>query len=351
MTTNLTKGLSRRDFIKFSTIASAGVLIDFRSGNVNNLLNRFEQTSTRILGRVFNDGTVSYDDPSITAQKVALHNHNEILILKDTIIKKSGYPVNEIWYRLEDESFIQSQNVQPVENKINAPQYEISTSGQLAEVTVPFTDAWNSSTNGKKPNQIFFYGSTHWVYGMGKDEQKNPYYLIKEDRWNNAYYVNATHLRIIQDEELLPISELIPLDGKRIIISLQQQVMTAYEKNDPVFMSPLASGQLTGKADLTTPSGNFVITYKRPSRHMAHSDRIGSNGDELNGVPWISYFTETGIAFHGTYWHNDFTTPHSHGCINLPIAAARWVYLWTQPVVPPREKKYVSRFGTQVEVF
>ena len=350
MATRLTKDFSRRDFIKFSALASAGALIDFRSGNETTLFKRFEQSETGLLGRVFKDGTASYSDPSVVAQQIALHNYNDVLTLRDTIIKKSDQAVNEVWYRLDDDSFIHSHDVQLVENQLNAPQSKISSSGLLAEVTVPFTDAWNSSTNGKKSNQIFFYGSTHWVYGLGEDKEKNFYYLVKEDRWNYAYYVNATHMRILQDEELLPISELVPLDNKRIHISLQQQVMVAYEKNEPVFMSAVASGQLTGSTDLTTPPGNFAINYKRPSRHMVHSDRMGTNGDELYGVPWVSYFTDTGIAFHGTYWHNNFTRPHSQGCINLPIPAAYWVYRWTQPIVPPREQKYVSQYGTQVEV-
>ena len=98
------------------------------------------------------------------------------------------------------------------------------------------------------------------------------------------------------------------------------QVMTAYEKNEPIFMSELASGQLNGDSNLTTPTGEYFVNYKRPSRHMAHSDRTGADGDELYGVPWVSYFTDSGIAFHGTYWHNNFTRPRSHGCINLPIS-------------------------------
>jgi hypothetical protein len=350
MITRLTNNLSRRDFIKFSALASAGVMIDFRSGSESTILSRFEQTNSDMLGRVFKDGTASYSEPSLTAQQVTFHKHNDVLTFQGAIIKKSEGLINEIWYRLDDKSFIHSHDIQPVKYQLNAPQNKISSRGLLAEVTVPFTDAWNSSSNGKKSNQVLFYGSTHWVYGLGEDEQKNSYYLVKEDRWNYSYYVNATHMRILQDEELLPLSEFVPLDDKRILISLPLQVMTAYEKNEPVFMSELSSGQLSGNKDLTTPAGEYLITYKRPSRHMAHSDRTGANGDELYGVPWISYFTDTGIAFHGTYWHNNFTRPRSHGCINLPLASAHWVYRWTQPIVPPREQKYVSRYGTRVEV-
>jgi len=350
MAIKISRDISRRDFIRFSAFASAGLLIDFRSGGEHLLMSQLEQANTGLLGRVFKDATVSFSDPTSASQEIAIHNYNDVLDLKDAVIRKTDSDARELWYRLGDGSFLNSHDIQPVKNLLNAPQSEIPTAGLLAEVSVPFTDAWNSSTNGKKSNRIFFYGSTHWVYGLGQDEQKNSYYLVKEDRWNYSYYVNATHMHILKDEELSPFSELVPLDNKRILIDLKMQVMIAYEKNEPVFMSELASGELKGNLDITTPTGEFFINYKRPSRHMAHSDRTGANGDELYGVPWVSYFTDTGIAFHGTYWHNNFTRPRSHGCINLPITAAQWVYRWTQPVVPPREQKYVSRYGTKVEV-
>ena len=302
------------------------------------------------MGRVFKDATPSYSEPAISSQKVDSFNHNDILTLVDSAVVRNDQPTNTIWYRLEDRSYIISHDIQIVADQLNAPQTEINSNGVLAEVTVPFTNAWNSSVNGKKANQIFFYGSTHWVYGLGKDNEKNLYYLIKEDRWNDSYYVDATHMRILPDKELQPISELVPLDGKFIRINLKEQFLVAYEKKEPVFMSACSTGDLKANINLTTPEGTFAINYKRPSRHMAHSDRIGANGAELYGVPWVSYFTESGIAFHGTYWHNDFTKPRSHGCINLPISAAKWIYLWTQPIVPPREKTFVSRYGTQVEV-
>ena len=37
---------------------------------------------------------------------------------------------------------------------------------------------------------------------------------------------------------------------------------------------------------------------------------------------------------HGTYWHNDFGTPKSAGCINLRPDGAGWLFRWTLPEVP-----------------
>jgi hypothetical protein len=66
---------------------------------------------------------------------------------------------------------------------------------------------------------------------------------------------------------------------------------------------------------------------------------------DLPGVPWDAYFTEAGAALHGTYWHNDFGHPHSHGCINLTPEDARWIYRWTLPSVPP-DQRLVYEPGT-----
>ena len=43
------------------------------------------------------------------------------------------------------------------------------------------------------------------------------------------------------------------------------------------------------------------------------------------------YFTNEGHAFHGTYWHNNFGTPMSHGCVNLPMDVAEWMYTTGRP--------------------
>jgi lipoprotein-anchoring transpeptidase ErfK/SrfK len=82
---------------------------------------------------------------------------------------------------------------------------------------------------------------------------------------------------------------------------------------------------------------------------MAAGD-VASNGYDLPGVPWICYITESGIALHGTFWHNDFGKVRSHGCVNLTPQAARWVYRWAQPYAPHDEEQVYEKNGTPVDV-
>jgi lipoprotein-anchoring transpeptidase ErfK/SrfK len=77
---------------------------------------------------------------------------------------------------------------------------------------------------------------------------------------------------------------------------------------------------------------------------------LAYNGYDLPGVPWISYITESGISFHGTYWHNNFGRPRSHGCINLTPQDAKWIYRWTLPSVPAEEQEVIESTGTRVDV-
>ena len=82
---------------------------------------------------------------------------------------------------------------------------------------------------------------------------------------------------------------------------------------------------------------------------MAAGD-LASSGFDLPGVPWVLYITEGGLSFHGTYWHNDFGRPRSHGCINISPQAAKWLYRWTTPVVKPGDVYAYEGKGTKVEI-
>ena len=116
--------------------------------------------------------------------------------------------------------------------------------------------------------------------------------------------------------------------GKAILVSLSQQAMWVY-KGDDVVLSSLVS---TGRAGFETPTGSFAILSKLPSQTM--EGVIGGEYYNVPDVPNVMYFTNAGHALHGTYWHNNFGTPMSHGCVNLPMDVAAWLYAWA-PVGTP----------------
>jgi hypothetical protein len=129
--------------------------------------------------------------------------------------------------QLKEDGYIESKNLQPVQNILNDPVMNVGTSGHMAEITVPFTTAvvdQKDNHNNNSENQMFFYGSTHWIYGLGKDKSGTLYYRVKEDRWDDSYYVNAAHMRLIPDEELTPISPDVDQSRKIIRIDLQDNI-------------------------------------------------------------------------------------------------------------------------------
>lgn len=111
---------------------------------------------------------------------------------------------------------------------------------------------------------------------------------------------------------------------KWIDIDLSRQLLTAYEGDVPVFSALVSSGI----ARYPTPTGNFRILYKLASDDMTGGLAGTDDYYYLPDVPWVMYFHSGGYAIHGTYWHNNFGRPMSHGCVNLRIADAQWLYNW-----------------------
>lgn len=104
-------------------------------------------------------------------------------------------------------------------------------------------------------------------------------------------------------------------EGRWIDIDLANQRVYAYE-GDTVVREFIVS---TGTWLHPTVTGQFRIYVKYPSTPMA------GPGYYLPGVPYTMYFYK-GYALHGTYWHSNFGTPMSHGCVNLKTPEAEWLY-------------------------
>ncbi|MCJ7432312.1 MAG: L,D-transpeptidase [Anaerolineales bacterium] len=228
---------------------------------------------------------------------------------------------------------------------------DIPSTGVLSEISVPFTDAYEAPDKISKVIYRMYYQTTHWVMGAMADPDDGLVWVqVLDDKVKVLYYAQAEHLRLFSDDELAPLSPEIPADQKKIEIHLNQQLLIAQEYGKPVFVTRIASGAIFRGGTYTTPRGLFLTFHKRPTRHMAAGD-LTSNGFDLPGVPWVMYITESGISLHGTYWHNDFGRPRSHGCINLSASAAKWLFRWTTPTVNPGEEfAYKSEGSTQVYI-
>jgi len=122
---------------------------------------------------------------------------------------------------------------------------------------------------------------------------------------------------------LLPAPAATILVGKQIIVDISDQRTYAYEDGKLV-RSVLSS---TGLPATPTVLGSFTIQRKYDSQLMT------GPGYYLPNVQWVMYFY-AGYALHGTYWHNNFGQPMSHGCVNLPNDEAFWFYEWAPMGTP-----------------
>lgn len=100
-----------------------------------------------------------------------------------------------------------------------------------------------------------------------------------------------------------------------IDVNLTQQMVYAYA-GDTVVNSFLVS---TGTWLHPTVTGSYHIYVKLRYTDMSGPDYY------LPNVPYTMYFFQ-GYGLHGTYWHHNFGTPMSHGCVNLSIPDSAWLY-------------------------
>jgi hypothetical protein len=265
-------------------------------------------------------------EPSGHAEWVTSKGRDQVVPLRASVVGEAPWPTNPIWYET-DEGYIHSGYVQPVEN---SPQTEIIPSieepGFWAEVCVPFAEAlWRPLS--PYVSYKLYYETVYRVVGATMDEEGDWWYQLKDGlTWSPGPYVRAQSMRRIPADQLQPISP--GRSDKWLSISIPHQRLICFEGERAVFETRIASGVY----GLGTPLGEFRMLYQRHTQRM-----IGGGEDDrydLPGVPFPVYFTWSGVAIHGTYWHNDYGRRHSHGCVNVTSQAARWIFRWVEPHVP-----------------
>jgi lipoprotein-anchoring transpeptidase ErfK/SrfK len=329
---------TRRDFLR---LASATVL----GGALSSRLSIASAASNR-LGRVATDYLRIHQKASDQSKVLGWKGFDEVVpILQDVVGDDK-----KAWIETGD-GYILGADVQPVTQTWNKAVAAISKPGQIGEITVPFTDA------RRKPDLLapvayrLYFSSTYWVRELVYDGSKKPWYKLYDERLGIYYYADARAVRLVPASELKPLSPSV--DNKRVLVSLKDQRVTAYEGKAEVFSTLVSTGRLyladDGSAHSWTPNGEFVIDRKRPSRHMGFGEAAGSDY-ELPGVPWVSYFHWKGFSFHGTWWHNDYGRPRSAGCVNMRSDEAKWLYRWSFPTAPIDQEVYMSSGGTALEI-
>ncbi len=324
--TNL--GFSRRDFLKASSAGLLGLfLADLR------LERSFAAETIPKQGRSTLSGVELLSEPSFKARKIRAFGRDEVMDINGEAQGDYGYgnPFNSTWYQIDGGGYAYSGAIQPVETLHQKPVFEIPEMGVLGEITVPFSDTRRASSVFADRGYRVYFSSTHWITGfvVNRDE-KSIWYTIYDRQSKELLYIPAHEMRVISPDELTSLSPEVQEDNKRIYVDLASQLVTAFEGENSVLVARCSSGS----KGTTTPLGEFRTYHKGPSIHMTNQGDGTDNTYHLPGVPWVSFFTGTGVAFHGTYWHNDYGRPSSRGCVNLTSKDAKFIYRWTRPEVP-----------------
>jgi hypothetical protein len=111
--------------------------------------------------------------------------------------------------------------------------------------------------------------------------------------------------------------------GRWIDVDLAEQTLTVYDNNQLVFATVIASGL----EPFWTRPGLFQIYQKKETETMRNNDP--TDYYYLDNVPWTMYFDKA-RALHGAYWRTRFGYPQSHGCVNLSVGDAHWLFNWAR---------------------
>jgi hypothetical protein len=247
-------------------------------------------------------GTVTYDEPNGNATGQLSDGFNFVIIhgIKD------GYAL------LRDGRWVKRTALRQT--------YASPFSGVTFNGALPFPMAWivqasipatfpGGTISPKNPavnkfTRVYLYATVH----VGQWD----WYLIGPGQW-------------LEQRKLARVDSVprpSDISGKWVNVNLYEQVITAYEDDKLVFASLVS----TGLPGWDTRVGEFKVWSRLAVTGM--SGAMGQTDEySLPAVPYVMFF-DNDISLHGTYWHEGFGFKHSHGCVNMSISDAHWVYDW-----------------------
>jgi hypothetical protein len=202
----------------------------------------------------------------------------------------------------------------------------------LDEIDYPFGWAMD------KPTKLYKLGADDKLRQSGTVEQRTFLDFDEEVEIGGKAYMAATDGRLVRKKdvrmpELQPLPKGLEAWERWIDVTLERQILVAYEGTKPVYATLVSTGRKgTEEEPFDTPLGRWRIRSKHISTTM--DGNTASDGNySIQDVPWAMYF-EGSYALHGAFWHRGFGYRRSHGCVNLGPSDAKWLFYWTTPFLP-----------------
>jgi hypothetical protein len=196
-----------------------------------------------------------------------------------------------------------------------------SYAGVLTDGELPFVMAW--ALVPIRPSAIPGEEPAEGTAVIPRYTRFNIFATVKVGDWEWYLIGPGQWVEQRQVARALPVAKPEGVKGRWFAVDLYEQVLIAYEEDRPVFATLISSGL----PQWSTNEGLFRIWARARADSMT-----GAMGQpdfySLQAVPYVMYF-DNAISLHGTYWHDGFGYRHSHGCVNMSVSDARWVYEWT----------------------
>jgi lipoprotein-anchoring transpeptidase ErfK/SrfK len=175
-------------------------------------------------------------------------------------------------------------------------------------IPIKSAPGYNTPETGEwlNPFDVIQIYTTQNVDGM-------DWHLIGPDQWVEGRKVAQVLINTTPPEGVTT--------GRWIDVDLAEQTLAVYENSQLVFATVIASGL----EPFWTRPGLFQIYQKKETETMRNNDP--SDFYYLDNVPWTMYF-DGARALHGAYWRTRFGYPQSHGCVNLSVGDAHWLFNW-----------------------
>jgi hypothetical protein len=331
------EAMNRRDFLKVSGVALLGAALP--RPDEPELVGEPPPAS---LGRITSGWRQPVRDAATLKGKILVYkSYDEIIPLLGTLVGEAPWPSNPIWYQTSA-GYIHSAFVQPVENQPSGGPVPVTPPGIWVQVSVPIAEA-RLQPNAPRVWRKIYYGSVYRAVDVVQDESGQGWYRLQDGiAYRPGPYVLSSSMRYLAPEALAPVSA--DRTDKKIVVDVVRQELTCFEGETPIFSARTA----TGFGAFRTPRGEYEVLRKSHTSYMIGG--AGADYYNLPGVSFPTYFTRTAIAVHGTYWHNDYGRPRSHGCVNVLSEEAQFVFRWTTPAVPYDQHQILVKRGEGTKV-
>jgi len=343
----VSNSMDRREFLKKSLVGAGSLLVIPKK--FTNLVLQQDWPIDADLGRntVYSPSALPIrSQPRVDASVIRYLAEDECVPWLREVIGESpiGRP-SKTWVET-NEGYVYGPSLQRVKFVPSTPLTQLPShgeeSGAWVEVTQPFVQLELENSIPQSPwlQNIpssmwrLYFGQVIWCDAIRTGDDGEIQYHLVEKYGYDKFWADGSAFRPLSQEEISPINP--EAADKKVLVNVNQQTLSCYEGNNEVFFCQVSTGiklDAFGLPDDTyaTPSGEHFIWRKSVAFHMMGG--ASDAGWDIIAVPWTALFVGTGVAVHGAFWHNDFGTPKSHGCVNAKPEDAKWIWRWTSPQV------------------